>query len=166
MSALPGLVPEEPTVAYDPDTGTVTVHGEGLPAVVLRRTGGRADDHTPVGTRDAARLALTVDGGAAGLTLPKGRLSRRSYRVDVRCDGGAYRLIPDSLATSRLLRDGRRLGSLTCDGDGRVTADWREGAKVLPLDVSLGYALAAGFGTGAQPMWVTAIDIGTDLLSP
>lgn len=150
---------------FDPVAGAVTVSGDGLPHVELRRTGGEADAHTPVGTRAADRLALTVDGEPATLALAKGRLTRRSYRVDVRCGDARYRLVPDSLAGSRLLRDGRRLGTLMCDGDGRVDAEWRENAKVLALDVSVGYALAAGFGTGAQPMWMTATEIVADLLN-
>lgn len=27
-----------------------------------------------------------------------------------------------------------------------------------PLDASVGYALAAAFGTGAQPMWMMIVD--------
>ncbi|GGP34446.1 hypothetical protein [Streptomyces melanogenes] len=150
---------------FDPVAGAVTVSGDGLPRVELRRTGGEADAHTPVGTRAADRLALTVDGAPAALALAKGRLTRRSYRVDVRCGDVRYRLVPDSFAGSRLLRDGRRLGSLECDGDGRVDASWHDTAKVLPLDVSVGHALAAGFGTGAQPMWMTATEIVADLLN-
>lgn len=150
---------------FDPVAGAVTVSGDGLPRVELRRTGGEVDDHIPVGTRAADRLTLTVDDEPAALTLPKGRVTRRSYRVDVRCGDVRYRLVPDSYAGSRLLRDGRRLGTLMCDGDGRVEAEWRENAKVLGLDVSVGYALAAGFGTGAQPMWMTLIEIGADLLN-
>ncbi|WP_406343732.1 hypothetical protein [Streptomyces sp. NBC_00648] len=165
MNALPDVTPEEPVVEFDADAGTVTVSGEGLPAVALRRTGGKANDHTPVGTRDAGLLTLAVDGEPARISIAKGRLTRRSYRVDVRCGTAKYRLAPDSIAGSRLVRDGRRLGTLMCDGDGRVEADWHDGAKVLPLDVSMGYALAAGFGTGAQPMWMTATEIVADLLN-
>ncbi|WHM37924.1 hypothetical protein [Streptomyces sp. BPTC-684] len=150
---------------FDSVAGAVTVSGDGLPRVELRRTGGEPDAHTPVGTRAADRLALTVDGEPAGLDIAKGRLTRRSYRVDARCGDVRYRLVPDSFAGSRLLRDGRRLGTLQCDGDGRVDAEWRENAGALPLDVSVGYALAAGFGTGAQPMWMTATEIVADLLN-
>lgn len=149
---------------FDPVAGAVTVSGDGLRRVELRRTGGEPDAHTPVGTRAADRPALTVDGEPAGLDPAGGRLTRRSYRVDAVCGAVRYRLVPDSPAGSRLLREGRRLGTLQCDGDGRVDAEWREGAKVPPLDVSVGYALAAAFGTGAQPMWMTAIDIGAALL--
>ncbi|WP_079126091.1 hypothetical protein [Streptomyces sp. ERV7] len=150
---------------FDPVAGAVTVSGDGLPRVELRRTGGEPDAHTPVGTRAGDRLTLTVDGEPAVLTVAKGRITRRSYRVDAVLGGVRHRLVPDSLTGSRLLRDGRRLGTLQCDGDGRVDADWHEDAKVLPLDVSLGYALAAAFGTGAQPMWVTAMEMGAELLN-
>ncbi|MER7738309.1 hypothetical protein ABTX34_08195 [Streptomyces sp. NPDC096538] len=64
---------------------------------------------------------------------------------------------PNSLGTSRLLRDGRRLGIFTSTGDGMVSADWEErvpGSETAPepYDASVGYALATAFGTGAEPM--------------
>ncbi|MER6653895.1 hypothetical protein ABT248_25560 [Streptomyces sp. NPDC000971] len=64
--------------------------------------------------------------------------------------------MPDSLGTSRLLRDGRLLGVFTSTGDRTVGAEWQEpksGERVEPHDAAVGYALAAAFGTGAEPMW-------------
>ncbi len=80
----------------------------------------------PIGTRDPERLTLTVDGTEETLRPAKGFLTRRSYRVEATSTtrGHTYRLVPDSLATSRLLRDGRLLGVFTSSGDGHVTADW------------------------------------------
>ncbi|MFE5862770.1 hypothetical protein ACFQ77_19790 [Streptomyces virginiae] len=50
----------------------------------------------------------------------------RTYRVEV--VSGArecrYLLAPDSLGTSRLLRDERLLGVFASSGDGRVSVDW------------------------------------------
>ncbi|MEV5974627.1 hypothetical protein [Streptomyces sp. NPDC051921] len=150
-------------IHLDDRAGTLRVHGHGLPAVTLVRAPGTAPDpHTPIGTRDAALLTLTVDGLPAGLRPAKGRLSRRSYRVDATVDGRRYRLVPCSYVESRLTRDGRPLGTLESTGDGRVDADWEAGADAL--DQALGTALAAGFGTGAQPWWQTAVEIVAELL--
>ncbi|WP_418958237.1 hypothetical protein [Streptomyces tritici] len=141
-----------PRVDLDTAAGLVRVGGEGLPEVVVTRTGeGETDDAIPVGTRDPARLRLTVDGREAELRPAKGRLSRRSFRVDAVVDGVAYRLVPCSYAESRLSRDGRVLGRLDCTGDGRVGAEWD--TEPGPADLAIGTALAAAFGTGAAPWW-------------
>ncbi|MGW1956151.1 hypothetical protein ACWCPI_25955 [Streptomyces sp. NPDC001920] len=147
------------TVHLDTERGHVVVEGEAVPRIVLSRAAGtEAEEHIPVGTRTAGRLTLTVDGEEAGLYPAEGGLTRRSYRVDVRYAGHVWRLVPDSLPDSRLLRNGRRLAALTCEGDGRVVAEWRADAAPKALDAALGYALAAAFGTGAQPMWMLVAD--------
>ncbi|WP_241833390.1 hypothetical protein [Streptomyces caatingaensis] len=135
----------------------------------MSRPPGAADDeHVPIGTRDADFLALTVDGERAVLGLGRGRLTRRSYAVDATCAGTAYRLVPDSFDASRLLRDGRRLGSftsgLTPDGTCTASADWAAGAAPTPLDAAVGHALAAAFGTGAHPAWMLAVEAVGNLL--
>jgi len=99
-----------------------------------------------------------VDGEEATIAPGKGKLRRRSYRVDVRLAGTSYRLVPDSIPSSRLLRDGKHIGDFSSDGDRKVIAEWREGAAVEPLDAAVGYTLAAAFGTGGQPMWLMAAD--------
>ncbi|MFF8831844.1 hypothetical protein [Streptomyces sp. NPDC015131] len=153
-----------PVVELPAATGPVDVTGPGLPHVRIARTAGtEADPLVPIGTRDPALLTLTVDGRPQRLTPAKGRLSRRSYRVDARVDGTRYRLVPCSYGESRLLRDGRRLGELESSGDGRVSAEWREGARVSPQDAAVGTALAAAFGTGAQPLWESLLDVVTEL---
>ncbi|GAA4908705.1 hypothetical protein ACFPM3_12405 [Streptomyces coeruleoprunus] len=153
----------EPTVALDHEAGTLDVTGPDLPPVrLVRGSGTEASPHIPIGTRDAALLTLTVDGTPARIAPARGRLSRRSYRVDVTLDDGtAYRLVPCSYGESRLLRDGHRLGLLDSSGDGVVGAEWHE--EVTPLDVAVGTTLAAAFGTGAQPWWQTALEFIGDL---
>ncbi|MEU9256807.1 hypothetical protein AB0D66_34425 [Streptomyces sp. NPDC048270] len=141
------------------------VEGEAIPRVVLERDpAAEADPHIAIGTRDPAALRLWIDGLEAELRPGKGRLSRRSYRVDVRYDGTDYRLVPDSVPSSRLTRDGEHLGDFSCDGDETVIAEWREGAETRPADAAIGYALASAFGTGGQPMWMMIVDGVTDAL--
>ncbi|WP_098896836.1 hypothetical protein [Streptomyces sp. st77] len=145
---------------------TLVVSGEGIPRVVLTRApGAEVDDHILIGTRDPRRLTLTVDGRDATIKPGKGKLRRRSYRVDVRCAGTAYRLVPDSIPSSRLTRDGKHIGDFSsAGGDRRVIAEWRDGAVVEPADAAIGYALAAAFGTGGQPMWMMAIETVSEFL--
>ncbi|MDC0767581.1 hypothetical protein [Streptomyces sp. HD] len=153
------------TVRLDMNVGEVTVEGESVPRIeLLRAEGAEAEDHIPIGTRDGDRLTLTVDGEEAVIDPAKGRLTRRSYRVDVRHADHAWRLVPDSIPGSRLLRDEEHIGDFSSDGDGRVLAEWREGAEPEALDVALGYALAAAFGTGAQPMWMLAVEAASEML--
>ncbi|MES5819466.1 hypothetical protein [Streptomyces sp. RG80] len=154
------------TVRLETGGGVVEVEGQTIPRVVLRRaTGTKAtNEEVPVGTRKAGLLTLTVDGEGAALAPGRGRLIRRSYRVDVRHRGHLWRLVPHSMTASRLLRNGQRLGSFASRGDGRVTADWRPTAKPDATDAALGYALAAAFGTGAEPLWASAVDGIGDLI--
>ncbi|MEV5851844.1 hypothetical protein [Streptomyces anulatus] len=143
----------------------LVVSGERIPRVVLTRApGAEVDDHIVIGTRDPRHLTLTVDGREATITPGKGKLRRRSYRVDVRCAGTSYRLVPDSIPSSRLTRDGKHIGDFSSDGDRRVLAEWRSGAAVEPADAAIGYALAAAFGTGGQPMWMMLVDTVSELL--
>ncbi|GAA2482219.1 hypothetical protein [Streptomyces gobitricini] len=157
--------PATPDVELRSGDGTLDVTGPGLPHVrLVRTTGTEPDPHIPIGTRDPALLTLTVDGRPARISPAKGRLSRRSYRVDARVGGVRYRLVPCGNEESRLLRDGRRLGELESSGDGRVTADWDENATVPAQGVAVGTALAAAFGTGARPMWETTLDVLGELI--
>ncbi|MFF7607534.1 hypothetical protein [Streptomyces parvulus] len=146
-------------ITLDHEAGTLTVSGDGLPRVEIRRSAGTpAESHVPIGTRAPECLVLSVDGVDENLRPAKGFLTRRSYRVAAgsAVRGNGYLLVPDSLGTSRLLRDGRRLGLFTSTGDGKVSAEWEEaegGARPEPHDATVGYGLAAAFGTGAEPMW-------------
>ncbi|MEU2184060.1 hypothetical protein [Streptomyces thermolilacinus] len=154
------------TVELDTAAGLVDVRGDTVPQVVVRRADGVADvdARIPVGTRDGALLSLAVDGCATRIEPGRGRLTRRSFRVDVTYEGVAYRLVPDALTESRLLRDGKPIGRFASDGDGTVLAEWEDGARVRAVEAALGYALAAAFGTGAQPMWMLLLDALGDLL--
>ncbi|GEC06251.1 hypothetical protein SSP24_39060 [Streptomyces spinoverrucosus] len=153
------------TVHLDTELGEVVVEGERVPRIELyREDGTEGDDHTPIGTRDGSLLTLTVDGEEAEIVPAKGRLTRRSFAVDVRHAGSTWRLVPDSIPGSRLLRGEEHIGDFTSDGDGHVLAEWREGVEYEALDAALGYALAAAFGTGAQPMWMLAIEAAGDMI--
>ncbi|WP_228774978.1 hypothetical protein [Streptomyces sp. NRRL B-1677] len=153
------------TVLLNDEEGWVEVLGDAIPpAAVDRAPEAETESHIPIGTRNGDHLSMTVDGEPVALAPAKGKLSRRSYAVDVTRDGVAYRLVPDSIAGSRLLKDGKHLGDFSSDGDGRVLAEWKEGAEVSPADASVGYALAAAFGTGGQPMWMVAIEAAAELL--
>ncbi|MHA5052167.1 hypothetical protein [Streptomyces sp. SD15] len=153
-------------IRLDAEDGTLTVEGEEIPLAELRRlAGAKVNEHVPIGTRDADRLVLTVAGEDARITPARGRISRRSYRVDVAYGGAAYRLVPCSPADSKLLKDRRRIGVLTSRGDGSAEAEWKRGGKVLPQDAAIGYALAAAFGTGAQSTLDWLLDPVDALLS-
>ncbi|WP_245700773.1 hypothetical protein [Streptomyces roseifaciens] len=155
----------EITVLLNDEEGWVEVLGDAIPPAALdRAAGAETDAHVPIGTRKGAHLTMTVDGDPVRLAPGKGKLSRRSYAVDVTRDGITYRLVPDSIAGSRLLKDGKHIGDFSSDGDGRVLAEWKEGADVSPADASVGYALAAAFGTGGQPMWMMAIEAAAELI--
>ncbi|CAL9634029.1 hypothetical protein SUDANB32_06150 [Streptomyces sp. enrichment culture] len=155
-------------IQLDHEGGTLRVSGGGLPTVEIRRSPDtEVETHVPIGTRDPDRLTLLVDGVEETLRPAKGFLSRRSYRVEVvsatrEC---RYVLVPNSDDTSRLLRDKRRLGVCTSTGDGKVSVEWESGAAASaePYDAAVGYALAAAFGTGADPMWHMALDAVLDL---
>jgi hypothetical protein len=143
----------------------VTVEGERVPAVVLERDpASEADPLIAIGTRDPDALTLSVDGTAARITPAKGKLRRRTYRIDVEYEGVHYRLEPDSVPSSRLTRDGVHLGDFSSEGDETVIAEWREDAGVRPADAAVGYALASAFGTGGQPMWMMLVDAVTTAL--
>ncbi|MFD3661297.1 hypothetical protein ACFWVF_11980 [Streptomyces sp. NPDC058659] len=150
-------------IDLDGPAGTLRVSGHGLPTVELvRAPGADPDAHTPIGTRKRALLALTVDGEPAVVRPARGRLLRRSYRVDVRTGGVRYRLVPCGYVDSRFTRDGRRIGILTSSGDGKVIDEWD--GDPTPHDLALGIALAAAFGTGASPWWETLGDIVGELI--
>ncbi|MDT9691102.1 hypothetical protein Q5762_22680 [Streptomyces sp. P9(2023)] len=164
-------------IDLDGPAGTLRVSGHELPTVELvRGPGDEPDPLIPIGTRAAGRLTLTVDGAPAVLRPARGRILRRSYRVDATVAGTRYRLVPCSYGESRLLRDGRVLGTLESTGDGTVDADWapgtetgagtgaETGAAPEPLDRVVGTALAAAFGTGAAPWWDTTLNIAAELI--
>ncbi|MET9969917.1 hypothetical protein ABZZ80_29325 [Streptomyces sp. NPDC006356] len=146
-------------VLLDEKAGELTVEGEAIPGVTIRRAPEtQLEVHVPIGTRDGDRLTMTVDGSAVRLAPSKGFLTRSSYRVDV-CHGDTeYRLVPVTIGESRLLLDGTPIGTFTSTGDGVVRVEWADGVSHRPEDAAVGYGLAAAFGTGAEPMWKLTLD--------
>jgi hypothetical protein len=139
------------TILVSDDRASVTVHGEQVPEVVLRRKAGTTlDDRVPIGTRDASYLALSVNGVDALISPGAGSVTRRSYEVRAEHDGVRYRLTPSTDTASELLRDGRPVGELSKAEDGAISADWSRLDETHPQDVAIGYVLAASFGTGAR----------------
>jgi hypothetical protein len=145
----------EISVRLDVVRGEVVVAGERVPRIEIRRAEGtEAEEYIPVGTRDGTLLTLTVDGTDAVIEPAKGRLTRRSFRVDVRYGEHSWRLVPNSMDDSGLFRDAtEHIGDFSSEGDGRVVGEWRADAEPEALDAAFGYALAAAFGTGAEPTW-------------
>ncbi|GAA0291232.1 hypothetical protein GCM10010302_32250 [Streptomyces polychromogenes] len=152
------------TVELDHEAGFLSVYGERTPRVELRRAEGTAVvPHVPIGTRDTGCLFMLLGGAPVPLRPGKGFLTRRSYKVDVG-HGDApyrYRLVPVSYDSSRFFRSGTPLGVLVSTGDGKVTADWKDG-QPDGFDASVGYALAVAFGTGAESIWQLALDAVLD----
>ncbi|MCO1659434.1 hypothetical protein [Pseudonocardia humida] len=149
-------------VEVDRVAGLVEVSGAAVPRVLLRRREAEPrHPHAPIGTRDPARLDLLAAGRRWEVAPAGGGLTRRSHRVDARRDAVRLRLVPCTSERSKLLRDGRELGRLwsVCDGGSApdVSARWRAPGRVEPVDAAIGYALAAGFGTGAQAWFVTLL---------
>ncbi|MGH8968289.1 MAG: hypothetical protein ACRDXB_23590, partial [Actinomycetes bacterium] len=100
-------------VHTDIEKGWVEVAGDGFPPVHLRRSDtADVSPYIPIGTRDPAHLALTVDGVPATITAGSGRVTRSSFRVEATVDGTHYRFLPRDADGSRLTRDGRALGEL------------------------------------------------------
>lgn len=146
-------------VLLDGKAGELTVEGEAIPRAAIRRAPEtQLELHVPIGTRDADRLTMTVDGSAVRLAPSKGFLTRASYRVDVHRGDTDYRLVPVTIGESRLLRDGTPMGAFTSTGDGVVGVEWANDASPGPEDAAVGYGLAAAFGTGADPVWKLTLD--------
>ncbi|WP_145830827.1 hypothetical protein [Actinoplanes teichomyceticus] len=131
--------------------GTTTV------AVVERLHDPRVHPHIPIGTRERQHLRMMVDDIPVRLRPGAGRYSRHSYRVVAEHEGHAYLYRPKSPDTSRLLRDGFRLGDFTITSRGEVDADWH--GEPGPVDVAVGHALAAAFGAGANFFLVSLLDL-------
>jgi hypothetical protein len=131
----------------------VAVAGDATTNAVVERVGEpRIAKHVPIGTRQVAHLRMRVNEVAAELRPGLGRYARGTYKVTVVHNGATYRLRPRNAYTSRLNRDGMRLGDFRRTSDGVVHVDWfeRNRDSVTPTDAAVGYVLAAAFGTGAQ----------------
>ncbi|GAA3920493.1 hypothetical protein Aau02nite_08800 [Amorphoplanes auranticolor] len=127
---------------------------------------GRLDDtglkkHIPIGTRDARRLSMAVDGSPVTLRPGSGRYRRGSYQVTVVHGAVTYRFRPKSPDVSRLTRDGRRLGDFELTTAGTVDITWHEeaAAEVSVTDAAVGTVLGAASGTGAQFFLLMLLDL-------
>ena len=140
---------------------TATLPG-GVSTTVIERQGTTGSKkHIPIGTRDARRLAMEVDGTQVRLRPGPGRYMRGSYRVTVIHGPVTYRFRPKSPDVSRLTRDGRRLGDFELRDDGTIDVTWHDGAaaEVTAADNAVGTALAAAFGTGAPFFLMLLLDL-------
>ncbi|MDI6099134.1 hypothetical protein QLQ12_11050 [Actinoplanes sp. NEAU-A12] len=156
---------QELSVDVTAEDGWVTVTvavGDAVSSAVVERVGDPAiAKNVPIGTRKAANLRMLVNDEAARLRPGPGRFARGSYKVAVVHDSVTYRLRPKSPDTSRLTRDGVRLGDFELKSDGSVSVDWFEENRdsVTPTDAAIGYALATAFGTGAQFFLLMLFDV-------
>lgn len=169
----------EPTVAFaeelvDPLFGAICWHlgpeglvlaGDAVPGVeLIRLVAGEPTQGVPIGTRRRRDLRMTVGGHSVDLRPGKGGLPRRSYRIAVRTRAADLLFTPSSPTQARLVRGStyrgdNELGTFERFEDGSVFATWSVPVTVLgkevqapvpePAEAAVGYALAAGFGTGA-----------------
>ncbi|MFE0748152.1 hypothetical protein [Gordonia sp. NPDC058843] len=145
--------------------GTVTLQGVLVPDAVLTRTGSTTRSDVPIGTREAIDLRLTLGGSPVTLLPSRGRWSRRSYRILVKSADSAWLFTAATPYEHRLVRGEKYKGSneiglFKATGED-VAAEWSEQVRVAGRvvveapaptaeDCSLGYLLAASFGTGAR----------------
>lgn len=151
----------------DPD-GRVEVSGGKIPTVIITRSPDAAVNRfVPIGSREAGELTMTVDGSTAELRPGKGKWTRRSYRVDVSVAGTKYRFKPNSIATSQLIRAGKKIFEPSMDDEhGDFLVQWLVSrADTEPADAAIGYALAVAFRTGAANL-VSALINGAEMTLP
>jgi hypothetical protein len=161
----------EVMVRIDTEAGVVEVLGPRIPSSTLRRTPGfPARPGSRMGCRSPQGLTLHVGDTTAYITPAVGGLTRRSYRVDALVDRVTYRLRPNRPSSSVLSRDGHRIACIWADHEGGVRVEWAsthhrpsapaglvteqtKNKKLEPRDASVGYLLAAAYGTGAPARW-------------
>jgi hypothetical protein len=139
-------------IRTDAERGVVEVSGEQVPTVVIQRSSdAELNKFVPIGTRQADHLAMLVDGVEAELRPGTGKLTRRSYRVDLTLAGTHYRFTPDDDDSTQLSRDGAKIASFAMDVEGTFTVYWQtERDDSQPADAAIGYALSMAFRTGAR----------------
>jgi hypothetical protein len=161
----------EVMVRIDTEAGIVEVNGPHIPSSALCRTPGcPASRGSRIGCRNPQELTLQVGGTTARITPAAGGFTRRSYRVEAIVDPVTYRLMPNQPGRSALTRDGHRIACIWADHDGGVRVEWANPhphesdpaglvaeqaahKKLEPRDASIGYVLAAAYGTGAPAGW-------------
>ncbi len=144
------------------------ISGESIPTASVTRSGEHAvRTDVPIGTRDGRHLRLLIDGKGYDLDLSPGKFSRRSYRIHITGHDQAWLFTAATPHAHRLVEGTRHTGSneigmFTADDEYDVVVEWTDEIRMAgvvahkvdstPLTCSLGYVLAASFGTGAQLM--------------
>lgn len=168
------------TISWQLDPGRLLVTGDGVPDVELVYTGSvEPRQGIPIGTRRRRDLSMTVGGQDIDLRPGTGRLTRRSYRIAVGTPAGDLLFTPCTPAESRLVRGSsyrgdNELAMFERAADGGVFATWSASVTALgvvvkaptpePAEAAIGYALAAGFGTGARLFLAACMDALEQLL--
>lgn len=119
-------------------------------ATIARSAGAEVRPYIPIGTRDAAHLTMLVDDTPVVLEPGPGRYTRGSFKVAAEYQGLHYLFTPASEVSSRLLRDGVRVGEFSRVNDAEIRVWWNRDVPISVTDAALGYALAVAFGTGAK----------------
>ncbi|MFF0146025.1 hypothetical protein ATK36_0519 [Amycolatopsis sulphurea] len=134
------------------ERGVVEVSGKQVPTVVLQRcSDAELNKFVPIGTRNTDHLTMSVDGAEAELRPGPGKLTRRSYRVELTLAGTHYEFTPDDDDDTRLRRNGAAIASFAMDVEGQFTVHWQaERDDAQPADAAIGYALSVAFRTGAK----------------
>ncbi|ATY13021.1 hypothetical protein CU254_23175 [Amycolatopsis sp. AA4] len=159
---------DELTIHTDDARGLVEVSGAHVPTVVIARSpDAPINRFVPIGSREPADLIMTVGEAVADLRPGKGKWTRGSYRVDLTADGKRYRFKPNSIATSQLIRDGKKVFEPSMDDeDGDFLVQWlvnRDDTE--PADAAIGYALAVAFRTGAMSLFSMLLS-GAEMAGP
>ncbi|MBP2328061.1 hypothetical protein JOF56_008446 [Kibdelosporangium banguiense] len=139
------------TIGVNAERGAVEVSGTQVPTVAIQRSAdAELNKFVPIGTREAAHLTMSVDGVEAELRPGPGKLTRRSYRVDLVLAGTHYRFTPDSDETAELSREGAEIAVFRMeDTNGEFSVGWLADDS-QPADAAIGYALSVAFRTGAM----------------
>ncbi|NMM91951.1 hypothetical protein B2J88_48100 [Rhodococcus sp. SRB_17] len=163
------------------DGRSFAVSGESIPTSLVIRSGTcdavRTD--VPIGTRDGRHLHLRIGGKEYDLDPSSGKFSRRSYRIRITGHDQQWLFTAATPQSHRLVEGTRytannEIGVFTTDDENDVTVEWTEEVRIAgmvahkvdstPLTCSLGYVLAASFGTGAQLMLPALFTAAADML--
>jgi hypothetical protein len=159
---------DELKIRTNAERGVVEVSGEQVPTVVIQRSAdAEPNKFVPIGTRKADHLTMSVDGAEAELRPGPGKLTRRSYRVDLTLARTHYTFIPDDDTDTQFVRDGVRIASFSMDGEGRFTVHWQaERDDSQPADAAIGYALSVAFRTGAMGIFSVLLNGSENVARP
>ncbi len=154
------------------DRVSARLESDGSPVVTIERTGPRTRKRVPIGTRRTKHLTARVNERPLALTLGRGWVMKRSYRIVVETEGRYLSLRARNLETSvfqqgKLYATDKEMAELTARADGTVDVLWATPGKVSALgktlafdppeptaeDLLIGYAAAAAFGTGGLSLF-------------